>query len=95
MRHVFRLNLWFVFLATFLFTPYLYAEPIKEPSRPKIALVLAGGGAKGAAHIGVLKALEELNIPIDIITGTSMGRMSVGFMQQGNRPLRLKRICIP
>ncbi|MUK40707.1 serine protease [Aliivibrio fischeri] len=83
MRHVFRLNLWFVFLAIFLFTPYLYAEPIKEPSRPKIALVLAGGGAKGAAHIGVLKALEELNIPIDIITGTSMGAYVGGLYATG------------
>ena len=43
------------------------------PERPKIAVVLAGGGAKGAAHIGVLKALEELRIPVDYITGTSMG----------------------
>lgn len=40
------------------------------PTRPKVAVVLAGGGAKGAAHIGVLKALEEMHIPVDIITGT-------------------------
>lgn len=50
------------------------AQPEKEQEvRPKVALVLAGGGAKGAAHIGVLKALEELRVPVDIITGTSMG----------------------
>lgn len=41
--------------------------------RPTIALVFAGGGAKGAAHAGVLKQLEAMNIPIDIVTGTSMG----------------------
>lgn len=41
--------------------------------RPKIGLVLSGGGAKGAAHIGVLKVLEEHNVPIDYITGTSIG----------------------
>jgi NTE family protein len=41
--------------------------------RPKIGLVLSGGGAKGLAHIGVLKMLEKHNIPIDYITGTSMG----------------------
>ena len=41
--------------------------------RPKICLVLSGGGARGAAHIGVLKVLEELRVPIDCIAGTSMG----------------------
>ncbi|MEW8263878.1 MAG: patatin-like phospholipase family protein, partial [Candidatus Thiodiazotropha taylori] len=41
--------------------------------RPLIGLVLSGGGARGASHIGVLKVLESLRIPIDVITGTSMG----------------------
>ncbi|MFQ3214815.1 MAG: NTE family protein [Marivirga sp.] len=45
----------------------------------KVGLVLSGGGAKGLAHIGVLKALEENNIPIDYITGTSMGGVIRGF----------------
>jgi NTE family protein len=45
----------------------------QNPDRPKIGLVLGGGGAKGAAHIGVLKVLEELKIPVDYIAGTSMG----------------------
>ena len=44
-----------------------------EPPRPKIGLVLSGGGARGAAHIGVLKVLEELRVPVDAIAGTSMG----------------------
>ncbi len=43
------------------------------PARPRIGLVLSGGGARGAAHIGVLKVLEELRVPIDFIAGTSMG----------------------
>jgi NTE family protein len=43
--------------------------------RPKVGLVLAGGGAKGGAHVGVLKVLEELNVPIDCIAGTSMGAL--------------------
>lgn len=51
--------------------------------RPTIALVLAGGGAKGAAHIGVLKALEELHIPVDIVTGTSMGAFVGGLYATG------------
>lgn len=54
-----------------------------EVKRPKIALVLAGGGAKGAAHIGVLKALEELKIPVDYITGTSMGAYVGGLYSTG------------
>ncbi|MEH6549962.1 MAG: patatin-like phospholipase family protein [Pseudomonadales bacterium] len=44
-------------------------------ARPKIGLVLAGGGAKGGAHVGVLKVLEELHVPIDCIAGTSMGAL--------------------
>jgi NTE family protein len=41
--------------------------------RPKVCLVLSGGGARGAAHVGVLKVLEELRVPVDCIVGTSMG----------------------
>ncbi|MGR5253354.1 patatin-like phospholipase family protein [Vibrio astriarenae] len=54
-----------------------------EKERPTIALVLAGGGAKGAAHIGVIKALEEMQIPIDIVTGTSMGSFVGGLYATG------------
>ncbi|OEF11566.1 patatin-like phospholipase family protein [Aliivibrio logei] len=56
---------------------------LADESRPKIGLVLAGGGAKGAAHIGVLKALEEMHIPIDYITGTSMGAYIGGLYASG------------
>ncbi len=45
----------------------------KSLGRPMIGLVLSGGGARGAAHIGVLKVLEELRVPVDVIAGTSMG----------------------
>lgn len=41
--------------------------------RPKVAVVLSGGGAKGTAHIGALKVIEEAGIPIDYVVGTSMG----------------------
>nr|WP_227875146.1 patatin-like phospholipase family protein [Oceanisphaera profunda] len=57
-------------------------EPLMT-QRPKIALVLSGGGAKGAAHIGVIKVLEELRIPIDIVTGTSMGAYIAGMYALG------------
>ena len=46
--------------------------------RPRVALALAGGGARGGAHIGVLKVLEELRVPIDCIAGTSMGALVGG-----------------
>ncbi len=52
-------------------------------SRPKVALVLSGGGAKGMAHIGVLRVLERAGIPIDIITGTSMGALIGGLYSIG------------
>jgi NTE family protein len=49
------------------------ASPAAAKPRPKVGLVLSGGGARGAAHIGVLKVLEELRVPVDVIAGTSMG----------------------
>ncbi|MDA3139344.1 patatin-like phospholipase family protein [Vibrio metschnikovii] len=57
-------------------------DDINHP-RPIIALVLAGGGAKGAAHMGVLKTLEEMKIPVDIIIGTSMGAYVAGLYATG------------
>ena len=53
------------------------------PARPKTCLVLGGGGARGAAHIGVLKIIEEQHIPIDCITGTSMGAIVGGMYAAG------------
>ncbi len=51
--------------------------------RPRVGLVLAGGGARGGAHIGVLKVLEELRVPIDCIAGTSMGALVGGGYAAG------------
>src|SRR5712664_2559399 len=52
-------------------------------TRPRICLVLSGGGARGIAHIGVLKVLEDLKIPIDCIAGTSMGAVVGGLYASG------------
>ena len=52
-------------------------------ARPKVGLVLSGGGAKGAAHIGVIKYIEEIGIPIDYIAGTSMGSVVGGMYALG------------
>ena len=54
-----------------------------EKGRPKVGLVLAGGGAKGAAHIGVIKVIEEVGIPIDYVAGTSMGSIIGGLYALG------------
>ncbi|BBL89851.1 serine protease [Vibrio rotiferianus] len=73
-----------LWVCSFLIATPSFAKHLEEDSsRPKIAVVLAGGGAKGAAHIGVLKALEEMNIPVDIITGTSMGAYVGGLYATG------------
>ncbi|PMG45126.1 serine protease [Vibrio lentus] len=60
-----------------------HVELKQAHKRPTVAVVLAGGGAKGAAHIGVLKALEEMQIPVDYITGTSMGAYVGGLYATG------------
>jgi NTE family protein len=54
--------------------------------RPTIGLALGGGGARGGAHIGVIRALEELNVPVDYIAGTSMGSIVGGMMAVGMTP---------
>ncbi|MDE5574506.1 MAG: patatin-like phospholipase family protein, partial [Bacteroidales bacterium] len=58
-------------------------RPKLKGERPRIGLVLSGGGAKGMAHVGVIKVLEELNIPIDYIAGTSMGSIIGGLYAYG------------
>lgn len=55
-----------------------------EAKRPRVCLVLSGGGARGAAHVGVLKVLEEYRIPIDCIAGTSMGALVGAAYASGN-----------
>ncbi len=59
------------------------AQSTNDHARPRIGLVLAGGGAKGGAHVGVLKVLEELHVPISCIAGTSMGALIGGGYASG------------
>jgi NTE family protein len=63
-----------------------------QPNRPIVGLVLSGGGARGVSHVGVLKVLEELRIPVDIITGTSMGAIGGGLYAYGYSPEELQQI---
>lgn len=60
----------------------------------KVGLVLSGGGAKGIAHIGVLKALEENHIPIDYITGTSMGAIVGAMYASGYSPTQIEQLAL-
>ncbi len=63
-------------------------------ARPKIGLVLSGGGAKGAAHIGVLKVLEENRIPVDYIAGTSIGAYVAGMYALGYSAAEIEKIML-
>lgn len=63
-------------------------------SAQKVALVLSGGGAKGLAHLSVLKELEENQIPIDYIVGTSMGAVIGGFYAAGYSPQEIENIVL-
>ena len=58
----------------------------QEVPRPRIGLVLGGGGARGAAHIGVLEVLEKLRVPVDCVAGTSMGALISGAYAAGLSP---------
>jgi NTE family protein len=58
--------------------------------RPRIGLALSGGGARGAAHIGVLEVLEEMRIPIDYVAGTSMGSIVGGLYAAGMPPKEIE-----
>ena len=70
-----------LFLAFFTIVN-LFSQEL-ENKRPKIGLVLSGGGAKGFAHIGVLKVLEQAGVKIDYIGGTSMGAVVGGLYASG------------
>jgi NTE family protein len=67
---------------------------IKSTYAQKVGLVFSGGGAKGLAHIGVLKALEENNIPVDYITGTSMGAVVGAMYAAGYSPEEIEYIAL-
>src|SRR5688572_12791384 len=89
-----RKTAWFAALAL-LAAATVSAQP--EPAgvsaqRPRIGLVLSGGGARGAAHIGVLKVLEENRVPVDAIAGTSMGAVVGGLYASGLSAKDIERV---
>ncbi len=81
-------------LSALFLLPAPAAEAADEPAvaqRPRIGLVLGGGGARGAAHVGVLKVLEELRIPVDYVAGTSVGSIVGGFYASGMSAQEIER----
>ena len=82
MKHKIK-YLWTILFLLISIFAYSQETDSVNVTRPKIGLVLSGGGAKGAAHIGVLKYIEEAGIPIDYIAGTSMGSIVGGMYALG------------
>ncbi len=81
-----------VFVMLMVVGGYAQRKVIIEAPRPKVGVVLGGGGAKGAAHIGVLKYIEELGIPVDYVAGTSMGSIMAGLYAMGYEPDELAKL---
>ena len=84
----------FVFCLSFLVFCHSATAQQKNDSlsRPTVGLVLSGGGAKGFAHIGVLKVIEEAGLPIDYIGGTSMGSIIGGLYAMGYSPEAMEQL---
>jgi NTE family protein len=85
----------FLFLICSLFLqPQAIPAPVnfEYSQRPKVGLVLSGGGALGMAHIGVLKVLEQLHVPVDCVVGTSMGALVGGTWATGVSPLQMEKV---
>jgi NTE family protein len=79
-------------IAALCLAAWLFALAGSAAARPRIGLALSGGGARGAAHVGVLKVLEERRIPIDYIAGTSMGAIVGGLYASGLSAAELETI---
>ena len=82
------------FLLRVLLTLLLGSSALISARAQKVGLVLSGGGAKGLAHIGVLKQLEKNHIPIDYIVGTSMGAVVGGMYAAGYSPQEIEQIVL-
>jgi NTE family protein len=84
--------LWLAFAAPLAASGDELARPAASATRPKICLVLSGGGARGAAHVGVLKVLETYRVPIDCIVGTSMGALVGAAYATGTSTPEMEKI---
>jgi NTE family protein len=85
--------LWLALVITSLFAAKAAESREASPAdRPRIGLVLGGGGAKGGAHVGVLKVMDELRIPVDCVVGTSMGALVGATFASGNSAAEIERL---
>lgn len=75
-------------------TLFYGASALADDARPKVGLVLSGGGAKGAAHVAVLKVLEEQRIPVDFVAGTSIGAYVGGMYALGYSASEIEAIMM-
>jgi len=91
-----RKNFTLLFLLIFIIPLFVNAQaplpPKKKGRRPKVGLVLSGGGAKGFAYIGLFKVLKEVGLHIDYVAGTSIGSIMAGFYAAGYDPDSLPAI---
>lgn len=76
-------------LCVLLLSPAGFADT--PPDRPRVGLVLGGGGAKGGAHIGVLEVLDEMRVPVHCVVGTSMGALVGATFASGTAPAEIER----
>ena len=76
--------------ALMLALPHAAIAQVAPAERPRVGLVLSGGGARGLAHVGVLKLLEREHVPVDVITGTSMGAIIGGLYASGMSAAQLE-----
>ncbi|MEA2102380.1 MAG: patatin-like phospholipase family protein [Thermodesulfobacteriota bacterium] len=72
----------------------VFSAPVHAAQHPKIGVCLSGGGARGAAHVGVLRVLEQLHVPVDCIAGTSMGAIVGGLYASGLSLDEIERVGI-
>lgn len=91
---LFTIRIILLLLFAILSCPGFAATDSTVNTRPRVGLVLSGGGARGAAHIGALKALEELHIPIDAIVGTSGGALAGGLYASGMSPVEIQHLLL-
>ena len=79
-------------LVAVLALPAAAQDAPAPPKRPKIGIAFAGGGARGGAHVGVLKVLEELRVPVDYVAGTSIGSIVAALYASGMSPEEMEKV---
>jgi len=79
-------------LAAALALPAAAQDAPAPPKRPRIGIAFAGGGARGGAHVGVLKVLEEMRVPVDYVAGTSIGSIVAALYASGMSPDEMDKV---